>query len=55
MTLRPTLLSLLLLAGGPALAHGGAHVHPHGADTWLLVALVATVVIGCASLLWRRK
>ncbi|AUR05386.1 hypothetical protein PhaeoP72_03459 [Phaeobacter inhibens] len=55
MTLRPALFTLLLLIGSPALAHSGAHVHPHGAETWLLAALVATVIIGCASLLWRRK
>ncbi|AUQ64215.1 peptidase M23 [Phaeobacter inhibens] len=55
MTLHPALFSLLLLIGSPALAHSGAHVHPHGAETWLLAALVATVIIGCASLLWRRK
>ncbi|WP_162894091.1 peptidase M23 [Phaeobacter sp. LSS9] len=55
MTPRPAFFTLLLLIGSPALAHGGAHIHPHGAETWLLAALVATVVIGCASLLWRRK
>ncbi|GLO72049.1 hypothetical protein MACH17_35660 [Phaeobacter inhibens] len=55
MTLHPALFSLLLLIGSPALAHSGAHVHPHGAETWLLAAFVATVIIGCASLLWPRK
>ncbi|MCA0857843.1 hypothetical protein [Phaeobacter italicus] len=55
MTLRPAFILPLLLGSGPAFAHGGAHMHPHGADTWLIAALVATVVVGCASLLWRRK
>ncbi|WP_299350887.1 hypothetical protein [uncultured Shimia sp.] len=34
------------LAASPALAHSGAHLHPHGAGTWLVVALAALTVVG---------
>ncbi len=49
------LVPALACAAGPALAHGGAHVHPHGAEVWLALALVAVVVIGCISLMRGRK
>ena len=29
-----------ILFATPALAHPGAHVHPHGGDIWLIAALV---------------
>ena len=29
-----------VLFATPALAHPGAHVHPHGGDIWLVAALV---------------
>jgi hypothetical protein len=38
-----------LLLPGVALAHGGAHLHPHGAETpvgVLLAALAVAVVVG---------
>lgn len=40
---------------GPALAHGGAHVHPHGAETWIALAIAAGIVAIAASYLWGRK
>ncbi|TNJ44397.1 hypothetical protein [Phaeobacter sp. B1627] len=49
------LVPALALTAGPALAHGGAHVHPHGAEVWLALALVAVVVLGCVSLMRGRK
>lgn len=34
----------------PALAHSGAHLHPHGAETWL----TAVAVLGAAAYAgWR--
>ena len=33
----------LALLPGAALAHGGAHLHPHGSDAAWLVAAVALV------------
>ncbi|MEY8837827.1 hypothetical protein AB9K41_02175 [Cribrihabitans sp. XS_ASV171] len=29
----------LTVVAGPALAHSGPHLHPHGAGDWLTVAL----------------
>ncbi len=31
-------LTAALLAAGPALAHPGAHLHPHDGASWLAVA-----------------
>ena len=42
------------LAASPALAHSGAHLHPHGAGNWLTVML-ALGVIGLAAVLMARK
>lgn len=36
----------LVLSGAPALAHEGGHLHPHGAEGWLVLAALA--VIGVA-------
>ena len=33
------LAAILTLTAAPALAHQGAHVHPHAADAWIGVAL----------------
>lgn len=30
--------ALLLFSAGPALAHSGAHLHPHDGASWLTVA-----------------
>ncbi len=40
----------LLLAAGPAMAHSGAHLHPHGVEGWavglgLLACGIAAVVV----------
>jgi len=37
----PALASAIALTAGPALAHGGAHLHPHGSESWLPVILAA--------------
>ncbi|MBT8153200.1 hypothetical protein KMP13_04710 [Epibacterium ulvae] len=43
------------LTAGPALAHGGAHIHPHGAETWIAAAIAAGIAAIAASYLWGRK
>ncbi|KUP90730.1 peptidase M23 [Tritonibacter horizontis] len=47
----PLAAAALLFTTRSALAHGGAHVHPHGAETWIALVVVAVVAIGCASLM----
>ena len=46
-------LAALTLAS-PALAHGGAHLHPHGGDLWMAVILAAVLAAGLY-LIWGRK
>jgi len=51
------ILSALLACAiaAPALAHPGAHVHPHGADLWLgLAALAAAALAGVLIYRGRR-
>lgn len=49
----PTAL-ITALAASPALAHGGAHLHPHGSEPFLLVGFLA--VIGAIALgVFRRR
>lgn len=45
--------SAVSLFGTSAMAHGGAHLHPHGADTFLMAVLV--VGFGIAALLAVRR
>ncbi len=33
------IIPALTVTAGPALAHSGAHLHPHGSGDWLTVAL----------------
>ena len=37
---------LAILAAPAAFAHAGAHLHPHGADSWLALVLAAVTVVG---------
>lgn len=55
MTTRFAALAVLALSASPALAHNGAHIHPHGAETWIALAVVAVIAVGCLSLLRGRK
>ncbi len=50
------LFVLALSAASPAIAHDGLHLHPHGAEPWM-VALGALGAIGLAALIImdRRK
>ncbi|WP_168222946.1 hypothetical protein [Oceanicola sp. D3] len=47
----------LLATASPALAHSGAHLHPHEANSALplMAALAVIVAAGFAALLWSRK
>lgn len=47
-------VSLMALAG-PALAHGGAHVHPHGVEIPLGAMLGALAVAAATALYFNRK
>ncbi|MFC3616195.1 hypothetical protein ACFORG_20840 [Lutimaribacter marinistellae] len=33
------ILPALIVTAGPALAHPGVHLHPHGAGDWMTVAI----------------
>ncbi|MFY0635092.1 MAG: hypothetical protein JXQ91_14860 [Vannielia sp.] len=50
-------LATALTTAGPALAHSGAHLHPHEANSALplMAALAVIVAAGFAALLWSRK
>ena len=48
------LLPLLILAG-PAVAHPGAHVHPHDGAQWLIWVSVLTVAVAAAIAYRGRK
>lgn len=42
------------LTAVPALAHDGAHLHPHGSDATLLGLLAALVAVGAVGWTLRR-
>ncbi|WP_343211901.1 hypothetical protein QEZ52_21795 (plasmid) [Aliisedimentitalea scapharcae] len=46
---------LSTLAASPALAHSGAHIHPHEAVTWIAVILAAMTVGGTMTLVHIRR
>ncbi|MCB5200088.1 hypothetical protein LGQ03_12635 [Loktanella sp. TSTF-M6] len=41
-----------ILAASPALAHGGAHIHPHGME--IPLSLMGGIIALAAYLAWRR-
>jgi hypothetical protein len=43
-----------LFADSPALAHGGAHLHPHGFEN-LTMGLALIAVAGAAALFWMGR
>lgn len=47
-------LAVLLPLAGPALAHPGAHLHPHGSEPWVVFMGLA-LIVGAALVVWRRK
>ncbi|WP_299655310.1 LPXTG cell wall anchor domain-containing protein [uncultured Tateyamaria sp.] len=47
-------LATLPLMAAPALAHSGAHAHPHGSEPWIVVMGLALIVVA-ALVAWRRK
>ncbi len=48
------LLPMALLAG-PALAHDGTHLHPHGAGEWIAAAAALSVVAAVIAIGILRK
>ena len=42
------------IAAAPALAHEGAHMHPHGVDAWT-VALVLLGITCAAIVIWKAR
>lgn len=44
--MKPTIAALATVTATPALAHSGAHLHPHGSGNWLIVVLAAVTVGG---------
>jgi len=49
-----TLLPLMAFAS-PALAHSGAHIHPHEAASWLPLVLGLTAIAGSSVLAYARS
>lgn len=49
-----TLALTTMTTAGPVLAHDGAHIHPHGAGTWIALACVA-VSATVLYYIWGRK
>ncbi|MCB1339611.1 MAG: hypothetical protein KDK24_00785 [Pseudooceanicola sp.] len=42
------------LTASPALAHPGAHLHPHGSGDWLAVAMGLAVLAAAGGLAYAR-
>lgn len=55
--MKSLLIALATLAASPAVAHGGAHVHPHGSEAWLALVLlsVSVSVVGTLAYLRHRS
>ena len=49
-----TLLPLMAFAS-PALAHSGAHIHPHEAGSWLPLVLGLTAIVASSVLAYARS
>ncbi|MEX0366482.1 MAG: peptidase M23 [Ruegeria sp.] len=47
-------LAALLVTAAPALAHTGAHAHPHGSEPWI-VAMGLALIAAAALVVWTRK
>ena len=45
----------LILLATPAVAHPGAHIHPHGGSSWLIVSIGLSVIALSVALAWRGK
>ncbi|KEO50899.1 hypothetical protein [Thioclava pacifica] len=54
--MKPLFFALLaMLAAGPALAHDGVHMHPHGFENVLALALIAAAVWGLVVVMKLRR
>lgn len=49
----PLITIAAALAGTAASAHGGAHLHPHGIDLWVIALITAGVGIASFALMRR--
>lgn len=47
-----TLAATMAFVASPALAHGGAHLHPHGIE--FAVAGLAAATLTLVAFIWRR-
>lgn len=53
---RYPIIALTILLAAPALAHEGAHLHPHASDPAWWPVLAGTLAMGTAGLLaWVRR
>ncbi|MBY6160460.1 peptidase M23 [Mameliella alba] len=48
-------LALSVLAAGPALAHEGGHLHPHGLEGGLSLLPMAALIGVAALIAWSRR
>ncbi|MBP0483220.1 peptidase M23 [Sagittula salina] len=49
------LVAIAALAAGPAIAHeAGAHLHPHGSEPAMMLALLALLAAGAVAWIGRR-
>jgi hypothetical protein len=46
--MRPLTAFAAIIAASPALAHPGAHLHPHGAGNWLPLIIGSSLVAAAA-------
>ena len=52
--IRFSLAAFLSLAAAQAMAHGGAHLHPHSAEGWM-IGLALMVIAGAGALVFRGR
>lgn len=48
-------VAILISLCGPALAHSGAHLHPHGVEIPWAVGLAAIAIAAATALILHRK
>lgn len=46
-----TSVTTLFFVAAPALAHDGAHLHPHGSENWI----AGLLILGLAAGIWALK
>lgn len=48
-------IALFTLTAAPALAHSGAHIHPHSTDPVWIVMLSGLALAAGAAVVWARR